>query len=316
MKHTPEVPFTDHNFQVEKEYDRCISALKLAGILTPLPESSAFGVCGADGAGYPVPTLPQIKHLFTLNNELVSKKFAQGFDRLELTPMAIPIPALLELLQSALIRLAAAGTVYQTRRSPAEPLIPVRVNAQKHAWMWDVLRQTVDADDLVYFPQKFSIDHNGQNKDATINDEQICAIQGWSVGLVENMPIMPQAGQARTLGSRRQLEIGSSPREYLRLLQTPPFQGETGRTLEDFITRFLTHLVTTGEISNDRFDNNSIWLLGNYVKYVKQLKSDLVPTAWWHHDFGRVRMDAHRPGNKLCTRSWGAATTVRLPAVV
>jgi len=36
------------------------------------------------------------------------------------------------------------------------------------------------------------------------------------------------------------------------------------------------------------------------------------PSGWWHRDFGRARLDAHRPGNKLCTRSWGGSSTVRL----
>ena len=36
------------------------------------------------------------------------------------------------------------------------------------------------------------------------------------------------------------------------------------------------------------------------------------PSGWWHRDFGRARLDAYRPGNKLCTRSWGGSSTVRL----
>ncbi len=37
----------------------------------------------------------------------------------------------------------------------------------------------------------------------------MCAVPGWSVGLVESLPIMPQQGRGETLGGRRQLEIGS-----------------------------------------------------------------------------------------------------------
>jgi hypothetical protein len=123
---------------------------------------------------------------------------------------------------------------------------------------------------------------------------------------------MPQQGEGKTLGGRKQLEISSSPRDYLRTLQMPAYQGETGKTLEDFITKFLTYLETTNEVSNDRYDDNALWLLGQYVTYVKKVKSDLVPTGWWFRPFGRVRLDAHRPGNRLCTRSWGGSTTVRL----
>jgi hypothetical protein len=44
------------------------------------------------------------------------------------------------------------------------------------------------------------------------------------------------------------------------------FFRETGKTFEDFITKFFTYLETiTNEISNDRYDNNVLWLLGQYV---------------------------------------------------
>lgn len=197
-------------------------------------------------------------------------------------------------------------------RPPSDPLLPVRVNTEKHVWLWDTLRQALDTDELIYFPQEYSSNHRGQTKLEAVNNGHICAVPGWSVGLVESLPMMPQQGRGKTLGGRRQLEIGSSPRDYLATLQTQAYQGETGKTLEDFMTKFLTHLETTNEVSNDRYDNNALWFLGQYVKYVKHVKSDLVPTGWWHRDFGRARLDAHRPGNRLCTRSWGGSSTVRL----
>jgi hypothetical protein len=120
---------------------------------------------------------------------------------------------------------------------------------------------------------------------------------------------MPPQGQGRTLGGRKQLEIGSSPREYLHGLQMPAHQGETGKTLEDFITKFLTHLEMTNEVSNDVNDNNALWCLGQYLKITY---AELVPTGRWHRDVGRVRLDAHRTGNKVCTKSWGGSSTVRL----
>ncbi len=43
------------------------------------------------------------------------------------------------------------------------------------------------------------------------------------------------------------------------------------------------------------------------------LRAELVPTAWWHRDFSRLRLDAHHTGNKQCTHNWGVSTVVRLP---
>jgi hypothetical protein len=304
--------FTDRMvslFPVEREYARCVTALNRTGILTLLPKSDKLGVIGIDGKEYPVPTQEQVVELFNHNRELVGRKVPQGFDRLELTAMAMPTPLLIDRMKAAILKHAAEGKVYQTRRSPSDPLIPVHVNTEKTVWIWDTLRLALDTDELVYFPQGYSSNHRGQTKLEVVNNRRICAVPGWSVGLVENLSIMPEQGQGRTLGGRKQLEIGHSPREYLQTLQTETYKGETGKTLEDFISGFLTHLETTDEVSNDVNDHNALWCLGQYMKITY---AELVPTGRWHRDVGRARLDMHRTGNKLCTKSWGGSSTVRL----
>ena len=296
-------------FPLEKEYARTITALKRTGILTLLPRSESSGVIGIDGKEYPVPTQEQVVELFAHNRELVERKIPQGFDRLEFTPMAMPTPLLIDLAKAAILKHAAEGKIYQTRRSASDPFVPVRVNKEKHVWIWETLRQALDTDELVYFPQEYSSKHRGLAKLEAVNNGRICAFPGWSVGLVESFPIMPQKGQGKTLGGRRQLEIGSSPNEYLQTLQTEAYQGESGKTLEDFITKFLTHLETTNEVSNDVVDSNALWCLAQYLKVPY---AELVPTGRWHRSVGRIRLDMHRTNNKLCTKSWGGSSTVRL----
>ena len=307
--HVERSPQSEQLFPVECEYDRCINALTRTDILTLLPESTSLGVIGIDGREYPVPTLEQVVEVFAQNRELVERKVPQGFGRLELIPMAAPMPLLIDRLKEAILQHAAEGSIDQTRRSAADPLIPVRVNKEKQVWIWDTLRQAFDTDEQVYFPQQYSSNHGGQTKLEVINNGRICAVPGWSVGLVEHLPIMPLQGRGEIIGGRRQLEIGFSPREYLRTLQTEAYQGETGKTLEDFIIKFVTHLETTNEVSHDVGDNNALWCLGQYMKISY---AELVPTGRWHRDVGRVRLDMHRTGNKLCTKSWGGSTTVRL----
>lgn len=295
--------------EIEREYARCFTTLNHIGILTLLPKSKSIGVIGIDGKEYPIPTREQIVELFYHNRELVGRKNPQGFDRLELTPMAISIPHLLDLMKTAIVNHWAKGKIFQTRYSASDPLIPIHVNTEKHVWVWDTLKKAIDTDEFVYFPKEYSNNHRGQTKLDVINNRFICAFPGWSVGLVESLPIMPQKGQGKTFGGRSQLEIGYSPREYLQTLQTEAYLGETGKTLEDFITKFIIHLETKNEVSNDRSDNNSLWCLGQYVK-IKY--AECVPTGWWNRDFGRVRLDMHRTGNKLCAKSWGGSSTVRL----
>ena len=296
---------------LEEQYARITNAMSRTGILISLPRARKPGVIGIDGAEYPVPTQEQVVERFTRNNELVRRKVPQGFDRLELTPLAMPISLLMDRLQEAILKHAAEGTIFQTRRSASDPLVPVRVHKEKQVWVWDVLRQACDANELVYFPQEYSSNHRGLTKLEVIHNGHVCAFPGWSVGLAESFAIMPAIGQGKTLGGRKQLEIGSSPNEYLQTLQAQAYQGETGKTLEDFIIHFLTRLETTHEVSNDVKDDNALWCLGQYLKIPY---AQVVPTERWVRDVGRVRLDMHRTNNKQCAQSWGAATTVRLGA--
>jgi len=295
--------------EVESEYNRCYDILQRTGILSMLTKSNRLGVIGIDGNEYPIPTISQIIELFENNDELVTMKFAQGFNRLELTPMAIPLRELFDLLKSLIIKHSNEGNIYQTRCKTVDSFVPVRINSDKQVWVWDTLKQAVETDEILYFPRNYTINHQGLRKLDVIDNSIFCAVPGWSVGLVESYAKMPEQGLGERIGGRRQLDIGYSPREYLQMLESDIYKGETGKTLEDFIIKFITRLEEKNEVSNDRYDNNSIWCLGQYIK-IKY--GECVPTGWWNRDFGRLRIDMHRTGNKVCTKSWGAATTVRL----
>ncbi|HUX99263.1 MAG TPA: hypothetical protein VMV49_06880, partial [Candidatus Deferrimicrobium sp.] len=196
-------PQSEQLLPVERDYTRCVTALNRTGILTLLPKSESIGVIGIEGSEYPIPTQEQVVELFDHNRELVGRKVPQGFNRLELTPIAISTPLLIDRMKVAILKHAAEGKVYQTRLTPSDPLIPIRVNTEKQVWIWDTLSQALDTDELVYFPQEYSRNHRGQTKLEVVNNGRICAVPGWSVGLVESLPIMPQQGRGKTLGGRR-----------------------------------------------------------------------------------------------------------------
>lgn len=300
--------------EIEKEYTQCATALKRSGIISILPKSKSSGVLGLDGNEYPLPTQEKVVKLFSKNKKLIDLKVQQGFKTLQLTPIAIPTLQLTDLLRATIIRHNNEGKIFQTRHSSSDRLIPVRVNKEKQIWFWERLRQAIEKEELVYFPQEYKCNnHHGQTKSEVIDNKHICAFPGWSVGLVENLSKMPLPGQGKTLAGRKQLEIGNSPFEYLMTLQMKPYQGETGQTLEDFITKFLCNLESTNEVSNDVSDNNALWLLGNYLKISY---AELVPTGRWHRSVGRLRLDMHRTRNKECTKSWGCSTIVRLPGQI
>ncbi|OQB74825.1 MAG: hypothetical protein BWX90_00171 [bacterium ADurb.Bin132] len=304
---------TPSAFPVEKEYARCIETLTKAGIIGPLPKSGSTGVTGIDVKEYPVPALGQVLGFFSGNRELVEKKFSQGFDRLELVPMAAPVLFLADLMKAAILRHLAERKIFRTRRNPSDPPVPVRVNKEKHVWIWETLKEVLDTDGLVYFPEEYSVSHRGQTKLEVVANRRICAVPGWSIGLSESLPIMPGQGEGKVMAGRKQLETGFSPNEYRSILQGRAYQGETGNTLEDFIVRFISRLEETGEVSNDIIDENALWCLAQYVKIPY---ADCVPVGRWHRTLGRARLDMHRSNNKLCTKNCGGATVVRLVGIM
>jgi len=296
--------------RIETEYFRCISELNQARIISYLPNSSASGIIGIDENEYPVPTMEQVQKLFTVNQELVNKKAKQGFDTLQLTPVAISTLHLIDLLKDAILKHQKSGQIFQTSHDLINALKPIRVNKEKQVWIWETLKQAIETGELVYFPQAYSsINHGGLTKSETIINSNICAVPGWSLAIIENLSNKPILDESKIIGGRKQLETEQSPFEYLQNLKSEDYQGETGLILEDFLTKFLIRLETTNEVSNEVEDNNALWLLGHYLKISY---ADVVPTGRWIRSVGRLRLDMHRTKNKKCTESWGASTAVRL----
>ena len=293
-----------------KEYARLITALNQTGILTVLPRSERPGVIGIDGEEYPIPTQEQLQKIFTRHKGLVARKRRQGFTRLQLTPIAMPLSELVDKVEGAVRKHAAAGAIIRTKRDPGDADMPARVNAGKPPWIWDPVRQAMDTAGLVYFPQTYSeCDHGGSSKEEVMRETRFCAVPGWSVGLIEPIPVMPQQGQGEIKGGRSQLEAFSTPRDYLQTLSTSACEGETGWTLEDFLTHFLTQLDTTDQISHDRSDGNALWLLGTFMPNPGQRgKTNLVAVGYW--DRGRIYLSVHRSGNRF--KMLAARSMVRL----
>ena len=102
---------------LKKEYPRTITALSHTGILTILPRSKKLGVIGIDGKKYPAPTQEQLLEIFARNKKLVDRKMRQGFAKLPLTPIAMPIPQLFDLSKTALLKHFTEGTIIQTKQN-------------------------------------------------------------------------------------------------------------------------------------------------------------------------------------------------------
>lgn len=310
MRLSKEERLTEELFSLESEYARMTSALGRVGILKILPRSGSFGVIGIKGEAYPVPTQEELQRIFTSNKALVDRKLRQGFTQLQLTPIGMPVPRLLERVKGAIAEHAAAGRVMQTKQKPNDAAVMAQVNAGKPLWAWETVLKAMDSPEMVYFPQSYKKgDHRGLAKEEVLKNQRLCAVPGWSVGLIEPIPMMPKKGQGRTIGMREQLEAGATPREYLQKLSGNAYEGETGWTQEDFLAHFVTQLDTLDQVSHNRYDGNALWLLGSFMpnKY-----SGIVPVGYWTRVPGRINMSAHRAGNRL--KDWVARSMVRLRA--
>jgi hypothetical protein len=304
------VTSTGVRIQLEKEYSRIIKVLSQTGILTLLPKSKESGVIGIDGKEYPVPTQEHLQKVFSNNKELVDLKMQQGFTKLQLTPLAIPIPQLIELVKASILKHNKDGKIFQTKQNSDNNDIPVSVGISKSIWIWDKVRKVFDTDDIVYFPHTYSdLINKGLTKEEVIQNKSLCAIPGWSIGLIEPANIL-HLGQDKISKERKHLEVDSNPRNYLQILNTATYQGETGWTLEDFLTNFIIQLETTNQVSYDRSNGNALWLLGSYIPNLGFGLCNLVMVGYWSRIRRGMDITAHRSGNNLTC--WVAQTMVRL----
>jgi hypothetical protein len=295
----------ENNLVQESEYRQSLMALNRAGILSILPESERLGVVGIDGKEYPAPTWAEVQEVFENNQELAETKRAQGFTRLQLTPLAVPIPVLINRAEKVIVKHSKEGKIFQTKTNPTDPDTVARVDTNEPVLVWDTVNEAIKTNGIVYFPRQFDTNHHGNSKEQVIADPKVCAIPGWSIGLVEDMNVLPQQGNGKTTGGRKQLENNQSPRDFLKSLQGSQYNGESGWTYEDFLANFLTQLEQTNHVSHEWSENSALWMVGSYLP-----GSANVPSGDWNRGYGRLDVIAGDPGYR--TGRWGVRSTVRL----
>ena len=296
-----------------REIKQATQALESSGVCVRLPSSKKMGVIGIDGQEYPAPTFADLVKLFELNRSIISLKGLQGFTHILLTPLAAPLDTLIKCLDVALRRFGGVEEDEQASETNPPFRPKVRVNPNSTTWIWEPVAQQFAQESMVYFPSSYESQHGGVTKAELFHNEAICAIPGWSVGLIEPPTPLPQRDQGLVLAGRPQLENDMSPEDYLDILTRSGYMGVTGWTMEGFLTDFLMPLFTTGKIYHDRTKSNALWMLGNYlpdaVDYAR-----LVPTAGWNSKVGhKLYISGHRTRNSFA--DWGARTVVRLPKI-
>lgn len=288
---------------ISYQYQQAIAALHIAGILACLE--------GGKLDGFSLPAQEQVQDLVDRNSKLVEVKMQQGFTRLQMTPLCLPVLQLEEAARALLKALAQQGRLRKAQADPDAPDMQLMVNRKDPVWMWERLKPLMDTPAVVYFPRVYAqANHGGLSKADALHDPRYCAFPGWSVGLVDPGPRLPQPGQGVLRHGRQQLETFRTPREYLQIMQSPPYRGETGWTLEDFLVFFITRLVHENQVSFNRQEGSSAWLLGAYVPDLPKTPN-LVLTGYWSGALGhKLYLSSHRTGNHFA--HCGAPSMVRL----
>lgn len=287
------------------EYDRWFHTLQRVGVTSVLPQAESLGILGFDGKEYPRPEFGQVQDILERNKALVERKRQQGFTKVEIMPLGIYISDAVQRTKEIILEHAREGKIFQAKQNPTDPDVPVQVNMTDPLYVWDEIKTGDQTNKLVYFPKAFTQSHQGKTKEQVITDPTICAVPGWSIGLVEDTKFLPKAGQ-KTIGGRKQLGNNQSPNQYLQALSQQPYTGETGQTPEEFLIRFAANLDTTNKVSNDWDDASALWLIGAYLP-----NEGLVPDGYWHRDFQRLYLKRNYPGDRNV--SMGIRSTVRLP---
>lgn len=251
--------------RLKDQYTSQAEIFEMDGITQPLSNGEQ-GIIGIDGKEYPIPSLETIQRRMLEQADLFGIKIKQGFTKLQLTPVALPISVLAESVGEAIKTHTKEGKIFHAKKNSSNPDVDIEV----YELFGDYITKSYLPSEkfnktLFYLPKSFTPDHKEFNKATIINTKEFCFVPGWSVGLVEDTPFTPQEGQGQTIGGRKQLENNHSPNEYLQALSSPSYKGETGWTIEDFLTNFLIHLEETNQVSHDYNDASSALLTGSYI---------------------------------------------------
>lgn len=278
---------------VTQEYIRKMSALVETGIVIKLPKSGIIGVVNLKGNEYPVPTLEETKVIFQANKDLVNRKRVQGFTRMLLTPIAATWRTLSEKTNKEVDRLNLIPIDNSKTTKPNEEF----ANADK---------------ELVLLANKFNKKGDGYKKSQAIKNRTVCAVPGWSIGLIEDMDTIPEdIGRSGFLGNRLQYLAGYSANTYLTEIgnsrsKKDPYYGETGWTIEDFYTQSATYIRQKQKIPHIPEINKAVILFGTFNK-----KFNTVPVGCWRESMNRIGINFYTPDRY--DMSAGARTIVRLP---
>jgi hypothetical protein len=292
------------NLDLFHQWENQIETLRKATILEELTDPDDIGILGIDGKGYPVPRYEDILERITIENiELLEKKREAGFNQLLLVPFARPLDNLITLYKQALLKKHKEGKLFDTDGEPLD------LDVNEPISMWEEYKEADINGKLIYYPQEFSDNHQGQTKQQLID-----LGNAWEILLIEDLPDLPGKGEGQIVNQRRNLktsriplEAGKSPSEYLNILKTDlNYQGEQGFTPEAWFSYALNSLLNRNkQIDNyNHYTRRDPFLPGSYFPNRR-----LVPYVSWDRGLKR-RLGGHKPD--IRATSFGSRVSVKI----
>ncbi len=265
---------------LKEQWESQVKILNEVGILEILPESQELGIIGIDGQEYPVPDFQEIMSRITPEQmEVLEKKNEQGFNKMLITPFGMPLDILISRYKELLLKKDSESTLLATDGSKLD------LDRNEPTWVWEGYNGADANGGLVYFPESFTQNHEGQTK------QEILANSGaFKIEFIEDTPDMPRNEQ--TQGGRIKPTPGKKASQYLEIMQNDEnMTNEHGLTPETWLTYAITNLKERNQQIDDwQGQGKGSWLTGAYFP-----ASGFVPCADWDRDARLAYLDGSGP---------------------
>jgi len=283
----------DVELKLKEQYRKQIEILTAAGIITSLPFTKKQGIYSIDGNEYPLPAYEEIEKKVREKTRDIYIKMGQGFTKLLIVPLGMNLEELIEKYKKVILKHYQDGKLLAGKVNPDDPDVKLEINQEEIVWVWKKFRQADINGTIVYYPDRFLIEHGGQTKRKLISEKNLA----WHTILVENLINIPREGAGNKIEERPQLEANRTPEEYLNIIQSGKFyELEQGLSPEDLIMYAVTALEETNQVIDDYQGSGSIcYHIGAYFPATSNFSflpvSDYVPGSGWGRDKNQVSLD-------------------------
>ena len=195
-------PLLEQRLKLRKQYESLFVSLNTSGILELLPEKEALGVVGIDGKEYPIPEYETVVRIMQEQEPRLKEKIAQGFVKLQMTPIAMPLIVLKDRVAQIILKHYQEKKLFAQKRNPDDPDIPLELNTDQPLYMWDTLITADTSEKLIYYPKAFQHDHGGLTKMQLLEQSEHSPFPGWNVVLLEDLAFLPQENKGQVIGGR------------------------------------------------------------------------------------------------------------------